>query len=103
MNLRAVAIPAVLSILCGFALAVPAAACPLQTAEKSSPVVLAAEDMEDEAVEKDLRPDEVPAGEEAAPPKGSAEADHGTHEKSTDLETEEIQKDMAPDTVPAGE
>ena len=58
---------------------------------------------ENEAVMEDLRPDEVPAGREAMPPKGSSEEEHGNHEKAEDLETEEIQKDMAPDTVPSGE
>ena len=102
MNARTITTPALLSLFCGLALAVPALACPLQTAENSSPIVLAA-DEENEAVLEDLRPDEVPAGEEAAPPKGSADEDHGKHEKAGDLENEEIQKDMAPDTVPSGE
>ena len=102
MHARALTIPALFSLLCGLALAVPAMACPLQTAKNSSPIVLAA-DEENEAVLEDLRPDEVPAGHEAAPPKGSAEEEHGKHEKADDLENEEIQKDMAPDTVPSGE
>jgi hypothetical protein len=103
MNVRAITIPGLFALFCGFALAQPATACPLQTAKDNSPIVLAADDMEDEAVEKDLRPDDVPAGEEAMPPKGSAGEEHGKHEKSGDLENEEIQEDMAPDTMPAGE
>lgn len=59
--------------------------------------------MEDEAVEKDLRPDEVPDSSEAMTPKGTAEEDRGKPKDEGDLESEEIQKDMAPDTVPAGE
>jgi hypothetical protein len=102
MNARAVTTPALLSLLCGLALAVPALACPLQTAKSSSPIVLAA-DQENEAVLEDLRPDEVPAGEEATPPKTSSEEGHGKHENAGDLENEAIQKDMAPDTVPSGE
>ena len=101
MDARAITTPALLSFLCGLALAVPAEACPLQTTANSSPIVLAA-DMEDEAIEKDVRPDEVPAAEEAAPPKGSAE-EEGKREGGEDFENEEIQKNMAPDTVPSGE
>ena len=52
---------------------------------------------------EDLRPDEIPAAGQAAPPKASAEQEHGKHEKADDLENEEIQEDMAPDTVPSGE
>ena len=103
MDARAITTPALLSFLCGLALAVPAEACPLQTAANSSPIVLAA-DMEDEAIEKDVRPDEVPAAEEAASPKGSAEEEGGKkREGGEDFENEEIQKNMAPDTVPSGE
>jgi hypothetical protein len=101
MNARAITTPALLSLLCGLALAVPAQACPLQTAENSSPVILAG-DVENEAVLEDLRPDDVPEGGEAPPPQGSEE-DHSKHEKGGDLESTEIQKDIAPDTVPAGE
>jgi hypothetical protein len=105
MNVRA--ITGLSALLCAPALALPAHACPKSSTEaNASPVILAADDMEDEAVEKDLRPDEVPAGEEeeAMPPKGSAEEEHGSHEKkSEDLENEEIQEDMAPDTMPSGE
>jgi hypothetical protein len=102
MKARAITTPALLSFLCGLALAVPAEACPQQTAKNSSPIVLAA-DEENEAVLEDLRPDEVPAAGEAAPPKASSEEEHGKHEKAGDLENEEIQQDMAPDTVPSGE
>jgi hypothetical protein len=102
MNARAITTPALLSLLCGLTFAVPALACPLQTAKNSSPIVLAA-DQENEAVMEDLRPDEIPAEGQAAPPKASAEQEHGKHEKAADLENEEIQEDMAPDTVPSGE
>lgn len=85
--------------LCSLVLALPAHACPKASTEaNASPIVVAA-DEENEAV----MDDEVPAGREAMPPKGSSEEEHGNHEKAEDLETEEIQKDMAPDTVPSGE
>jgi hypothetical protein len=104
MNVRAITIPGLFALLCGLAVALPAHACPKSSTEANASPVILAGDMEDEAVEKDLRPDEVPAGEEAMPPKGSAEEEHGKHEKSgEDLENEEIQEDMAPDTMPAGE
>jgi hypothetical protein len=102
MNVRA--ITAIFALVCGLALALPAHACPKSSTEANASPVILAGDMEDEAVEKDLRPDEVPVGEEAAmPPKGSGEEEHGSHEKSEDLENEEIQEDMAPDTMPSGE
>lgn len=102
MTLRATTLPALLALLGGLALAAPAGACPMQqqNAENSSPVRLAA-DTETEAVEEDLRPNEVPESAEA--PKGSAEEDHSKHQQGGEVEDEAVQKDLAPDTVPAGE
>lgn len=103
MNARAT-IPALLSFLCGLALAVPAGACPAQqqNAENSSPVVLAG-DMETEAVEQDLRPDIYGDGSDASEKASTHEGHEQQHESGGDTEHEMLEKEIEPGSVPDGE